>query len=125
MFMSHSCCYARVELAQTGVTKQETYSMQPDCVDRYFFKPVNYHGRCLYYVILLPIDNILLEKAVDGLYRNKSLVCQIFGVNTYNKYHIENICLQLLANRILDCIVEGVGRDTDISILVVRDVVIC
>ena len=104
------------------MSSKRKYILSLACIDRcyYFtgelksmFKPVNYYGPREYVVILLPMGKVLLEKAINVLYSNQSLVYQIFGVKTYNKFHIENIFLQLLVNRILDFVVEEVSDDTN------------
>jgi hypothetical protein len=111
------CIHSRLEFAQTDPMLRHQYTMSPSCGNAcYFcnnqykqmFRAVSYSGVRQYLAKLVQKGNVLLHKAIDILWKNKTLMEKVFRIKSANKYNVEGLFLQLLAGGIINC---AVGAD--------------
>jgi hypothetical protein len=111
------CFHARLEYAQCDPMLQHTFQFPEPCGDacyfcnkqfKQWFRSVSFPGLRNYFMALLPLGKILLSKAINLLWQDKTLLHGVFLIKSVNKYNVEGLFLQLLATGILSA---AVGTD--------------
>jgi hypothetical protein len=111
------CFHARLEFIQSDPKLRHTFPFPDPCGDacyicnkqfKQWFRSVSFPGMRNYFMTLLPLGKVLLSKAINILWQDKTLLHGVFLIKSVNKYNVDGLFLQLLATGILSA---AVGTD--------------
>jgi hypothetical protein len=111
------CFHARLEYVQCDPVLRNTFPFPSPCGNAcYFcnkqyqkwFRSISFPGMRNYFMALFPLGKVLLSKAINLLWQDKTLLHGVFLIKSVNKYNVDGLFLQLLATGILSA---AVGTD--------------